>query len=306
MKARILPVLTISMAVLSGCADPKYVLFVTTTQIGIDADSKTQSANIGYERYEGFVGPGYESGGVPPVIARLKSNLSMIDPKISQIYATGDAARLASGGTAKWEPKPLSGQRRIMFFGTGTNFGLKATFSTQAPAFSLGYKRQEFSLIPIGTKTTGATLAPKKAREEADAVAPRPVDGSEDVYLSVLAAFDLNVANKTFQGTGVGVSQFFATGDAAETLAMRPDIQAVFDKEAENALNIRAIDCVDKPDAASAQIMSWLLKNTKHKNTLTSIVASEFGDGVTNWELINCENFAAKRLLVLKRHDMAP
>ena len=63
------------------------MLFLTTTQIGIDADSKSQSTTIGYERYEGYIGPGYKNGGVPPVIARLESNLSVIDPKVSQVYA---------------------------------------------------------------------------------------------------------------------------------------------------------------------------------------------------------------------------
>ena len=66
--------LAISIVLLFGCGgNSDRVLFLTTTQIGIDADSKAQSATIGYERYEGYVGPGYEDGGVPPVIARLES-----------------------------------------------------------------------------------------------------------------------------------------------------------------------------------------------------------------------------------------
>ena len=115
------------------------------------------------------------------------------------------------------EKKPLTGQREIMFFGTGTNIGLKAAFSTEAPAFSLGYKRQEFSLIPIGTQHKQDMRATYASDSMADTEAIEPVDQSEDVYLSVLAAFDLNIANKSFEGTGAGVSQFFATGDAAES-----------------------------------------------------------------------------------------
>ncbi len=293
------------MVILAGCGgDPNRVLFLTRTQIGIDADSKSQSANIGYERYEGYVGPGYENGGVPPVIARLESNLSIIDPKVSQVYATGDAARLVSGRTAKWSEKPLNGQRQIMFFGTGTNFGLKATFSTEAPAFGFGYKRQEFSLIPIGTEGNQVTAATKTFEKAPQTKRPKPADQSEDIYLSVLAAFDLNIANKSFMGTGAGVSQFFATGDAAEKLAERADIQRAFTKEANSALSIRNVDCEKKPDDASKVIMTWLKKNEKNKNTLKSIVESEFGSDMTNWEIVYCPDLAEQRRLILEKHDI--
>ena len=300
-------VLAISALSLFGCGgDPDRVLFLTTTQIGIDADSKSQSTTIGYERYEGYIGPGYKNGGVPPVIARLESNLSIIDPKVSQVYATGDAARLASGGTAKWKEKPLTGQREIMFFGTGTTLGLKANFSAEAPAFNLGYKRQEFSLIPIGAQKAQAKVATRASDNMTDTKTKRDVDQSEDVYLSVLAAFDLNIANKSFEGTGAGVSQFFATGDAAEQLAARADIQTAFKKEADSALDIRNIDCAEGPDDSSNVILSWLNQNGKNKNTLKSIIDSEFGGNMTNWELINCADFAKQRGVVLEKHNIAP
>ena len=303
----LLSVLAVSVALLTGCGgDPNRVSFLTATQIGIDADSKSQSAQIGYERYEGYVGPGYENGGVPPVIARLESNLSIFDPKVSQMYATGDAARLASGRDAKWGAKPLAGDREIMYFGTGTNFGLKATFSTEAPAFGLGYKRQEFSLIPIGTERAQSKPATKASEKAAGAETPNPADQSEDIYLSVLAAFDLNIENKSFEDTGAGVFQFFATGDAAETLAKREDIRRAFSKLANSALRIRNIKCVKKPDDASGTILSWLKKNNKNKNTLQAILEAELGSDMTNWELINCADMVKQRLLVLEKHDIVP
>lgn len=294
----------------AACADPNRVLFVTTTQIGIDADSKTQSANIGYSRFEGVVGPSYENGGVPPVYSRLKSNLAVIDPKISQLYATGDAARLATGREKKWKEKPLAGKREIMFFGTGTNLGLKATFSTEAPAFSLGYKRQEFSLVPIGVEaktSKGATRATGSPNEKPE---PKNNDGTEDIYASVIAAIHINVVNKTFESTGVGVDQFFATGDAADELASLGDVRAKFTTDARDALDVREITCVEKPDASSGKIKLWLgdgadvEKSKRKKNTLSTIVKSEFGEGITNWELINCEGFADKREFILKKYDM--
>ena len=61
-------------------------------------------------------------------------------------------------------PEPVSAESH--FFHRGTSF-------------NLGYKRQEFSLIPIGTQGDS--------------------DQGEDVYLSVLAAFDLNIANRVLR-----------------------------------------------------------------------------------------------------------
>ena len=138
-----------------------------------------------------------------------------------------------------------------------------------------------------------------------DTKTKRDVDQNEDVYLSVLAAFDLNIANKSFEGTGAGVSQFFATGDAAEQLAARADIQMAFKKEADSALAIRNIDCAEGPDDSSDVISSWLKQNEKNKNTLKAIIDSEFGGNMTNWELINCADFTNQRGLVLENHNIA-
>ncbi len=240
------------------------------------------------------------------MIAYLESNLSVFDPKISQVYATGDAARLVAKRGPKWKNKPLSGNKNIAYFGTGTIFGLKATFSGEAPAFNLGYKRQEFSLIPIGSETEKTKPAEKNTSGKLEDPDPKDPDGSEDIYPSVLAAFDLNVANRSYAGTGVGVSQFFATGDAADKLALLPRIQARFKKEAEEAMKFREIDCVRDPDDASDKILAWVKLNDKNKNTLKSIVESEFGSNITNWELIYCKDFADERSLVLKRHNLTP
>ena len=139
-----------------------------------------------------------------------------------------------------------------------------------------------------------------------DTKTKRDVDQSEDVYLSVLAAFDLNIANKSFEGTGAGVSQFFATGDAAEQLAATANIQTAFKKEAHSALDIRNIDCAEGPDDSSNVIVIWLDQNGKNKNTLNAIIDSEFGGNMTNWELINCADFAKHRGLILEKHNIAP
>src|SRR5882757_6834672 len=115
------PVLALALGACSS--GEENVLFVTSTDIGIDADAKTGSANIGVGRNEGMIGPVYvDSGGTPPIVASIQSNLSIFNPKVNQLYATGNAARFATGATERepriGDPDELSGRRRAMFFGT--------------------------------------------------------------------------------------------------------------------------------------------------------------------------------------------
>src|SRR6266849_9336492 len=81
---------------LSAC-DISYATFVTSTDIGISADVKTEDLHLGYVRTELFIGPGYpDKGETPQVVGFLGSNLSAFSPKIKQLYATGDAAGLVT------------------------------------------------------------------------------------------------------------------------------------------------------------------------------------------------------------------
>jgi hypothetical protein len=241
---------------LAGCADPNRVTFVTMTNIAIDADATTQSASIGYDRYEGYVGPAYESGAVPPIVAKIKSNLSVLNPEVHQFYATGQAAILATcqGGKATDEqppapttgqpeeegtkcpelPKPrLSGNKRIMFFGTGSVIGLKVRWAGNAPeSVTLGYKRKEFSTLPIGriaqpdgTGTSGAAAG-------------------EDSYGSVLASLDMGTQVVAPINPKLSLGQFFATGDAAENLANKKVIRDAVRKElaASTAQSLQIVD----------------------------------------------------------------
>lgn len=221
--------------------------FVTSTVIGLDADSRTQTTGIGYGRIEGVFGPAYQEGGVPPVYARLSSNLSVFSPEIDQLYATGNAARLAAGDTTiKDEDKGrMLGSRRSMFFGTATVFGLQLGFASTGPqSGTLGYKRIEFSRIPVQRRDV----------KEYD-------NDKEDIYPSVLASIRIERARSRNEGSsptttssgttplasqeksppsqanpairrmvessGIALNQFFATGDAAEALApiLRPSFQ---------------------------------------------------------------------------------
>ena len=209
--------------ILVACADPNRVTFITTTNIAIDADATTQSVSIGYDRYEGYVGPAYETGAVPPIVAKIKSNLS--DPAsrgapVLRHRQRGDPCHLrerqgqglettgAPPGRqrqhlmtvhlARSFDAALSGKKRIMFFGTGSVIGLKVRWAGNTPeSVTLGYKRKEFSTLPIGSVAqsdgTGAAAA-------------------EDRYGSVLASLDMGTNVSTAPTTKLELVSFSQRG----------------------------------------------------------------------------------------------
>jgi hypothetical protein len=221
-----LPVVGATIFFLGGCAADR-VIFVTKTTIGIDADTTPPTVSIAYDRTDGYIGPRYDNGAVPPVVSSLQSDLAIFAPKVKQVYATGDAAELVTdhSSTAPTKRK-LTGAKKTMFFGTTTTVGLKLSFDgTGAPeSISLGYKRKEISVIPLGTVT-----------EKDDAGNSIQVDK----YPSVIAGIDMRVNAESFRDTGLALSQFFATGYSAEVLAMDPEIRASFQTIAEQGTSPR-------------------------------------------------------------------
>jgi hypothetical protein len=219
-----------SAGLLAGCASPDRVVFVTGTQIDIGYDASLGNVNIGYDRNELVIGPAYpETGGVPPVYARIGSDLGILQATVKQLYATGEAAEAATSQSAMPPapppPKLLAGKRRLMVFGTATHFGLKAHFVGEVPdSISLGYKRKEFSVLPLQVTD--------------------PTANAPDRYGSVLAGLSLNSNVRTATGTVVGLSQVIATGSAAENLARDSSVRQLFIQETRDALAEAAVMAV--------------------------------------------------------------
>jgi len=264
---------------LTGCADKQSVLFVTATMIGIDADSTPPHATLGYDRYEGYIGPSYSTGALPPVVAKIESDLKIFNPEIRQLYATGAAAELVTQKSPPDEPvkdgEMYTGSGRLTLFGTGTNIGLRVTWAGNAPeSISFGYKRKEFSYIPLGSEH----LDPKDDKSP-----------MVDRYGSVLAAIDMGVHTETFTTAGTAVTQFFATGNAAKNLAAREPIRRRFLLEAEESI---ARECTSQPDDATAQIRQAMKSNSD----FAKIVNGEADKlGVTTAELLNCDIYGSER-----------
>src|SRR5438477_2069134 len=214
------------MGALAACTD--YATFVTATNIGINADVKTQDVSIGYGRTELFTGPGYpEQGEAPRAVGYINSDLHVFQPHIRQLYATGDAAELVTT-TLPYPPAPSPpteppyyGQRRALVFATGANVGLKLGFGAgTAPvpsSIKFGYNREEASVIPLQST--------------------QPIKDRPDQYAPVLASMDMNLKDASSQtNTNLGITQFFATGSAARNLAVHPDIRRYFYAKAQTAV----------------------------------------------------------------------
>lgn len=198
---------------MTACASsPSTVVFVTKTSIGIDVEQTPPSATIAYDRVEGYVGPRFENGAVPPVLATFTTNGQLLGREVKQVFATGNAAQLLANPLAGAVTEPdLKGSFKPLFFGSSTTLGLKIGFdaSGSSSSFTLGYKRKELSVIPV----------------------------TEAFFPSVLATVQTDVNATTAKQARFGAGQLFATGLAATELAKRPEVRGDFLDRADAALN---------------------------------------------------------------------
>jgi len=274
-----------ALAALSGCASPDHVLFVTKTSIGVDFDSKPGTASLAYDRTEGYAAPRYANGEIPPVVASVKSNGGIFSPVIRQIYATGDAAIIATGGAVPRDSRKMQGERTLMFFGTTTTTGIKVGFTTGLPdSVVFGFRRKEYSYIPLATVETQT--------------------GTEDVYPSVLASIDTaaNVsADGTVNTTELANAQFFATGAAARRLAQNTSITAAFREIARESIQQRqannvnaALATADTTDALLSAAVDRYQDAATTAAQRTLIVAAAQDAGLDADKSMTVVNFSKK------------
>ena len=228
----------------AGCAiGYNSVLFTTKSNVGIDVDAKPPTAEVSVARREGVITPTFEKGQTPPVMAsfRIESKgLIGMFTDVSSTFAGGDAAATMSKlyddeysktVTAEdstlcltQEPSPKVLGQEISFpeqgnvepfvFGTDTSLGLKLAWSGLTAQFpdtiKFGYNRKEFAFAPV--------------------FGSQGVCGSSGGQYSVkvpsfMATVDSYAKAKSPQDSGIGWLQYFATGTAANNLALRKDVR---------------------------------------------------------------------------------
>lgn len=220
--------LLITIFVLAGCATGKdSILFVTKTSIAIDVDTNPMTFDVGYGRQEGSIAPVMGNGEVLPLMSSISSDgsftASLFGSGVAQNFGVGNAAKILSryiGSTLNpadsnasvfdtiiENPAAISGNLdngRRYFFGTKTNFGFTVGFVAERAytpdSIALGYKRKEFASVPI-MQSSGSLAIPS------------------------LLATSGNSASASDNSAGFNVSQFYATGYAANFLAAHPVIR---------------------------------------------------------------------------------
>lgn len=232
-------------AALGGCASPTtHATFVTKTSLAlVDADTTPAGISVAYDRVEGYIGPRLEDGTVLPVTGYIDTDGGIFVRKIRQVYATGQAAEnvVAHAGGGSAPPSTLPAQppalesplskRNVLFFGTGTNFGLKIGFEagTVAPnSFNLGFRRKEISVIPVDKGSMPSVFASID-----NAAAARPAEGTKPAV-------------------EFGLNQFFATGTAADRLAKDPGIGGIIARRLSAEDEFRRNESAQGKDALDA------------------------------------------------------
>jgi len=230
---------------LAGCAQD-HVLFVTKTSLSVlEADTKPAGISVAYDRVEGYLGPSSESGEAPPVLGYFGSDGAIFTPKVKQVYATGNAARVLTGATEKCTPKKVDAQDRIMFFGTSTTSGLKIGFTPNAllpDSFVFGWRRKEFSLVPLSV-----------ASDDENCSGTSKITKGEKFYPATLASVnstrDVPPANPG--GTKISDQQYFATGEAAVALARSNEVKGMVLELNKNVFaDFYATEAAQKTEAA--------------------------------------------------------
>lgn len=218
----LLATLVSSLLLVSGCASKGHAVFVTKTSLSIvDVDTAPSGVSFGYQRAEGYVGPSLENGHVVPVVGYLRSDGTLLSRALAQVYATGCAAETVVEDTGWVAPSssscnragPVRGkkEKNVVIFATGTNLGLAFHFAEGSPpSMNLGYRRKEASFLPV----------------EAGAIP------------SVIAMHEhgasVQIKDNKAEG-GANVTQFFATGLAADALARNEKIRSGFHTGARDA-----------------------------------------------------------------------
>jgi hypothetical protein len=271
---------------LGGCAiGYDRVLFFTTSNIGIDTDTRPPTAEISIARREAVIEPTFEGGQTPPVLASFASSMNVFLRfffGIDATFAGGSAAKALDvtesvTGTARetaldgnlclsaeprgkilWGLKevrlPTAGEMRPFVFATDTTLGLKVAWSgttAQYPdSVKLGFQRKEFALAPLMARKDGCFLDAAKTQKGWAVGTP--------AFLAVL-----DQDTRAEGAVSIEYLQYFATGDAAVARALDPNVQKVMKRR------LDPVAAAQTYDPGSKCVQDWLAADPARAKELT-------------------------------------
>ena len=279
-------------ASLSGCVGYNSAFMATRSNVGLDLDTKTPTAEVSIARREVVVAPTFEGGQTPPVEASFRVKGGWIFASVATTFTGGDAAATVSdlfdladkgNGTNIYDTTiylstaPVRnhhggavhlqepGTVRPLIFGTDTSLGIKVAWSgltAQYPdSAKFGYNRKEMAYAPIfGTAHPDATDPAKKYSVKMP---------------SFLATTDTQGETSDPTRSKFRYQQYFATGRAADLLALQPGVRSAIaerlDHTAAKATKDRGVateiikeinPTVDSLNAdKTKKLIGWLQKN---------------------------------------------
>lgn len=212
----------------TGCGH-RSLYFGTATVVGAEVSGVTTAPSkvaIAYDRAEVALIPAKATGESYAVYGGFDYDFAWGQRTLvlSQVFATGHAAVLASGPQQNTAPKDTSSnQNGRIFFATGTRNGLSLdlgqNLGQSVPSFLFGLKRSEVVVLPVAdnTQEVNSVYADLSVVADNDGrvrAAPKDDEGDGLRQRDTIAAERLPQAKN-----GVRIVQRFATGQAALNVA---------------------------------------------------------------------------------------
>jgi hypothetical protein len=266
---------------LSGCGvGLNSVLFVTKTQVAVDADTEPPSLDIGYAREEFVLAPAFKDGKVLPVLTTVATEAGAFSFSSSHSFATGDAALVMADAltddnryifTSATPPDPTKVMEPTRNSTVQTSSTDKVPHGFWKSLWFFLFSSSERQRYFFGTDTNlglhvewGGSEVPRsvsmgfKRKElayvpliESEEPATSTTPATRKVTLaSLIATANANTKVSRPNDSGLTVGQTFATGSAATLLASHPGVREVLGPL-----------LVEKYQAIKDALIEWILKS---------------------------------------------
>jgi hypothetical protein len=271
MMKLIIPIFAAAVCLTTGCKSR--LVFVTHSSVGMDVSGTAQLPNkvsFSFERYEAAIVPRKTNGEAHSVYGGMDADMTWFSGHaIKQTFATGEAAKLATGGTQGARVDSRVKDEASLIFLTATTYGLNLSAGEQSmpPNLLLGYRREEAAVIPV----------------------PDPAQEVRSVYADI----HINTAGKTNPVTtnfstlgGVRIKQSFATGAAAEALAKTSVVKEKLSQAA--SIDPKVVEELQSKESKRKAVLEALTTNgtTVDANLLKKILTGDDGKmlrGTEEW-----------------------